>query len=225
MAPLLTTTAIVFALSNTVAAFAPNAHQAARVSHNRPTVALKESFGFDFAEDQVENTPAVILGEANYKQWVGEEIDNSFLNRQYDVVRRVRELDLLALTAELGILSKLEKQGVDLATIESLLPQAESLGLLSLVGNNQQLLINFAAPLLIEPAPILLPIVAGALDIGAPAFFLAAAALAGTDIFLIANDVEVPFIGLPAGVLLGLLLLPLSVVLGGVGVFFSSVKK
>lgn len=48
----------------------------------KSTTALKESFGFDFAEDQAENTPDVILGEANYKQWVGENIDNSFLNRQ-----------------------------------------------------------------------------------------------------------------------------------------------
>jgi hypothetical protein len=50
------------------------------------TTSLQESFGFDFAEDQAENTPSVILGEANYKQWVGENIDNSFLNRQ---VRRI----------------------------------------------------------------------------------------------------------------------------------------
>ena len=34
------------------------------------TTALSESFGFDFAEDSYENTPEVILGEANYKQWV-----------------------------------------------------------------------------------------------------------------------------------------------------------
>lgn len=225
MAPLFTVTATVLALSNTVAAFTPIASPAARVANNRPTFELKESFGFDFAEDQAENTPAVILGEANYKQWVGEEIDNSFLNRQYDVVRRVRELDLLALTAELGILSKLEKQGLDLATIEELLPSAEKLGLLSIVGNNQQLLINLVAPLLIEPAPLLLPAIAGALDIGAPAFFLGAAALVGADALLIVNDVEVPFVGLPAGVLLGALLIPLSAVLAGVGVFFSSVKK
>ncbi len=43
---------------------------------------LNENFGFSFAEDQAENTPDIILGEANYKQWVGENIDNSFLNRQ-----------------------------------------------------------------------------------------------------------------------------------------------
>ena len=48
----------------------------------RPTTSLNENFGLDFAEDQAENTPAVILGEANYKQWVGEKVDNSFLNRQ-----------------------------------------------------------------------------------------------------------------------------------------------
>jgi len=144
---------------------------------------------------------------------------------KYNVVRRIRELDLLALTAEYGILSKLEKNGLDLATAESLLPKAEELGLLSLVGNNQQLLINLVAPLLVEPAPILLPVIAGALDVGAPAFFLAAAALAGAEGFLIVNDVEIPFIGLPAGALAGLLLLPLSVILGGVGVFFGGLKK
>lgn len=187
--------------------------------------ALKESFGFDFAEDQAENTPAVILGEANYKQWVGENIDNSFLNRQYNVVRRVRELDLLGLTAELGILSKLEKQGLDLKTLESLLPVAEELGLLSLVANNQQLLINGVAPLLIEPAPLLLPVVAGALDIGAPAFFGAAAAFGGLEAYLIASGAEVPFVGLSAGLVAGLLLVPLTVVTGGLGVGLSSVKK
>lgn len=144
---------------------------------------------------------------------------------QYDVVRRVRELDLLGLTAEYGILSKLEKQGLDLQKIESLLPAIEEAGLLSIAGSNQQLLINGVAPLVVEGAPLLLPLVAGALDIGAPAFFGGAAALAGLDAYLIANNVEIPFVGLPAGVVLGLLLVPGSVVLGGVGVFFSGLKK
>mmetsp|Transcript_8405 Transcript_8405/g.15865 ORF Transcript_8405/g.15865 Transcript_8405/m.15865 type:complete len:217 (-) Transcript_8405:327-977(-) len=187
--------------------------------------ALKESFGFDFAEDQAENTPAVILGEANYKQWVGEKVENSFLNRQYDVVRRVRELDLLGLTAEYGILSKLEKNGLDLATLESLLPTIEESGALSIVGSNQQLLINGVAPLVVEGAPLLLPVVAGALEVGPPAFFLAAAAFAGLEGALVVNNVEVPFVGLPAGVLAGLLLVPLSVAMGGVGVFLSGLKK
>lgn len=202
-------------------AFTPSSSVVPRVK----TTALNENFGFDFAEDSYENTPDIILGEANLKQWVGENMNNSFLNRQYNVVRRVRELNLLGLTADLGILSKLEKQGVDLKTLESLLPLAEELGLLSVVANNQQLLINGVAPLLIEPAPLLLPVIAGALDIGAPAFFGAAAAFGGLEAYLIASGSEVPFIGLPSGLVLGLLLVPLTAVTGGLGVGLSSVKK
>jgi hypothetical protein len=48
----------------------------------RPSTALPESFGFDFAEDSYENTPEVILGEANYKQWINKVDKNAFLNRQ-----------------------------------------------------------------------------------------------------------------------------------------------
>jgi len=39
------------------------------------------------------------------------------------------------------------------------------------------------------------------------------------------NHVEIPFVGLPAGVLAGLLLVPLSGVMGGVGVFLGGLKK
>ncbi len=129
------------------------------------------------------------------------------------------------MTAEYGILSKLEKNGLDLATLEGLLPTIEDLGVLSTVGSNQQILINGVAPLVVEGAPLLLPVVAGALEVGPPAFFLAAAALAGAEAGLVVNNVEVPFVGLPAGVLLGVLLVPLSVGIGGVGVFLGSLKK
>lgn len=138
---------------------------------------------------------------------------------------RVRELNLLKTTAENGVLSKLEAQGLDLATIEQLLPVIEQLGLLRLAGNNQQLLVNLAAPLLIEPAPFLIPLVAGAIATGPSAFYGAAAALLGFDLFLFANDVEVPFVGLSAGATLGLLLIPLSVVSGAAGVALASINK
>jgi Protein of unknown function (DUF1118) len=144
---------------------------------------------------------------------------------QYNVLGRVRELNLLQSTVDNGILSKLEANGLDLATIEKLLPIAEDLGLLSLAGSNQQLLINLAAPLLIEPAPILIPVIAGALEKGPSAFFGAAAALIGLEVLLVTNDVEVPFVGLPAGVVLGLLVVPLSVVLAAVGVSLAGLKK
>ena len=119
----------------------------------------------------------------------------------------------------------MEKNGLDLAKLESLLPQAESLGLLSAVGNNQQLLINLVAPLLIEPAPLLVPVVAGALEVGPISFYLASLSLLGIEALLIANNVEVPFVGLPAGAVAGLLLVPLAVLTGGIGVFFSGLQK
>jgi hypothetical protein len=132
---------------------------------------------------------------------------------------------LLQTTVDNGVLSKLEANGVDLVTIEKLLPLADKLGLLTLAGSNQQLLVNLAAPLLIEPAPILIPVVAGALATGPPAFFGGAAACAGLELILLANDVEVPFVGLSAGVVAGLLLVPLTVVLGAAGVALSGLKK
>ena len=48
----------------------------------RPSTKLYENFGFDFAEDQVENTPQIILGEANYKKWVNGVDPDNMLNRQ-----------------------------------------------------------------------------------------------------------------------------------------------
>merc|ERR1712032_603370 len=122
-------------------------------------------------------------------------------------------------------MGKLEKNGLDLKTVEKFLPLLEEYGLLSLVANNQQLLVNLAAPLLIEGAPFLLPIVAGALEIGPPAFFAGAAALAGIDYALVANNVEIPFVGLSAGFYLGLVLVPFSTVLAVAGIALGSLKN
>ena len=149
----------------------------------------------------------------------------SLIHKQYAVLTRVRELGLLEQTAELGLLSKLEKQGLTLKKAEELLPVLEDLGILSLVANNQQLLINGVAPLAVEGAPLILPVLAGALDIGAPAFFAGAAGLAGLDAFLFTQGVEIPFIGLNAGAVLGLVLIPLSVVLAVVGGAIGNLKN
>lgn len=140
-------------------------------------------------------------------------------------MRRVRELELLKVTADNGILSKLEEKGLDLVTIEKLLPLAEDLGLLSLAGKNQQLLVNLVAPLLVEPAPLLIPLVAGAIQAGPAAFYLASAGLIGSDLYLLANDIELPLVGLSAGVTLGLLLIPLGLVSGAAGFALGTLKK
>jgi hypothetical protein len=149
----------------------------------------------------------------------------SFVFRQYNVIRRVRELNLLQATIDAGVLSKLEKNGLDLVKLEELLPLLEQYGLLSLAANNQQLLVNGVAPLLVEGAPLLLPVVAGALEVGPAAFFLASATLAGLDAYLFTSGTEIPLLGLPAGPVAGLLLIPLAAVTGGVGVFLSGLKK
>lgn len=221
MAPLFSLLTVGFATG--AAAFSTNSGMAATSS--RPSTKLYENFGFDFAEDQVANTPQIILGEANYKKWVNGVDPDNMLNRQYPVLARVRELGLLEKTAELGVLSKLEKQGLTLEKAEELLPILENLGVLSLVANNQQLLINGVAPVAVEGAPFILPVVAGALEIGAPAFFAAAAGLAGLDLLLFATGAEIPFVGLSAGVFLGLVLVPLSAVLAAVGLAFVLLKE
>jgi len=196
-----------------------------RVQKLPSSTQLYEDFGLGLGEPTYENQPDLLKGEQEYKQYINRINEKNMLNRKYNVVQRVRELDLLQATIDNGILSKLEANGLDLETVESLLPLAEKLGLLSLAGNNQQLLVNGVAPLLVEGAPLLLPVVAAALEIGPIAFFGGAAALAGADFALVANNVEIPFVGLSAGFYLGLLLVPLAGVLAAVGVALASLKK
>ena len=79
MAPLSTLLTVALATSSATA-FSVNSGV---TTSTRPTTTkLHESFGFDFAEDQVENTPLEILGEANYKKWLNGVDPNNFLNRQ-----------------------------------------------------------------------------------------------------------------------------------------------
>jgi len=66
---------------------------------------------------------------------------------------RVLELRLLKKTAESGLLTALEEKGVTLSDVEGLLPLAEQLGVLGLVADN--------AELIVEAAPTLLPLAAG----------------------------------------------------------------
>ena len=112
-----------------------------------------------------------------------------------------------------------------MATVEKLLPLAEELGLLSLAANNQQLLVNLVAPLLVEGAPLLLPVLASALEVGPAAFYAGAAGFIGLDAFLLANNVEIPFVGLSAGFYLGLLLVPLAAASAAAGTALGSLKK
>lgn len=141
------------------------------------------------------------------------------------MIGRVRELDLVGATADNGILSKLEKNGLDLVTIESLLPVIEEAGLLGVVANNQQLLVNGVAPLVVEGAPFLLPVVAGALEVGPSAFYLASFLSLVAEGYLITSGAELPLVGIPAAPVAGLLFVPLAVATGAVGSFLGGLKK
>lgn len=66
----------VFALlASAVSSFAPTS------SVNRQTL-LRESFGFDFAEDSYANQPKLLRGEQEYKQFVNKYAENNMLNRK-----------------------------------------------------------------------------------------------------------------------------------------------
>ena len=75
MAPLKNTLLVLVATAATTSAFvAPSA--------TRPATKLSESFGFDFAEDTYSNQPDFLKGEGEYKTWIGQTKENSFVNRQ-----------------------------------------------------------------------------------------------------------------------------------------------
>jgi len=141
------------------------------------------------------------------------------------VLRRVRELDIIGKTAELGILSKLENLGLDLETTEKLLPFLEESGALTIAGNNQQLLVNGIAPLLIEPAPYILPAIAVLLEKGPSAFYALGAATLGLQVLIVTTHAEIPLTGLGLSALSGALLIPATGIFAVAGVALASLKK
>jgi hypothetical protein len=84
MAPLssLLTASLLVASTGAFSPASPMTSSSIRPSTGNTNTRLYENFGFSFAEDQVENTPQLILGEANYKKWVNSVDPNNMLNRQ-----------------------------------------------------------------------------------------------------------------------------------------------
>eukprot|EP00968_Pinguiococcus_pyrenoidosus_P017335 scaffold1724_cov246-Pinguiococcus_pyrenoidosus.AAC.7 len=140
---------------------------------------------------QVKNTDPKILGEVNYRNFVKSQtgVDSPLLTRDYPLLQRVKELKLLSKTAESGLLSTLEAQGVTLSQVEKALPLAEELGLIDLLLGNGNFLLNGVAPLAVEPAPILLPLLAKAVGVPGSLYKALALGLVGLEGFIIyTND-------------------------------------
>lgn len=170
---------LVLAIASVALAFSPSGRFGLlKVRQMNP---LNENFGFDFSEDSYANTPKQILGEANYVKFV-QSYDEKALRvssgSRYDIIERIRALKLLTATADSGLLEALEAKGLTLAKVEKLLPLIDRLNLLPLLVKNKETLVGLA-PLLIEPAPALLPVLTGLLNTSPSSFILPGLTLAG----------------------------------------------
>lgn len=209
---------VVLTLTQSVLGFVPAVKYEARTSL-KP---LAENFFLDIAEDPVENTPKALLGEANYRNFVESYNPEGLIvgGPKYKLIERVRQLKLLSLTAESGLLEALESKGVTLSQIEKLLPLADQLNVIPFALANKDLLLNVVAPLIIEPAPVLLPIIVKILNTPSSTFTTAGLALiAGGAFEGIENNL---LLGAPL-VLLGAPAVVLGAVLGALGTSLPAV--
>lgn len=154
-----------------------------------------ENFGLPFAEDLNVFVPNEILGEARLKNTYvpglasSGIVDRPFLTEDYPILTRVAEMNLLSKTAEAGILTALTERGLTLSQLEAALPLLEQYGLLSLAVTNKQLFLNLVAPLLVEPAPLLLGPLAGIIKAGpTPPYALAVLCAGFTALGLVDGD-------------------------------------
>ena len=184
---------------------------------------LRENFFLDLPTltDPGKAAPQLLVSEENYRNVVDGFDDGALLNKvgpfpsggkAYQPFERVRALKLLTATANSGLLEALEAKGLTLSQVERLLPLADSLGLLGLVKSNKDL-VSGAAPLLIEPAAGLLPLLTSVVN-GSPSVYkLMGVSLAGLGLVEASDNA---LLGAPL-VLLGLPLIVLGTVLGSIG--------
>lgn len=172
---------------------------------------LNENFGLKIAEDPVVNTDRTILGEVAYKSFVESYDPKALLIGKYDIVERIRELKLLSLTVDSGLLDALADRGLTLSQVEKLLPLVDDLGLLPLLVKNKDLIVSLA-PLIIEPAPVLLPVVKSVISTPPSTFLFTGLTIVTLGGFEAITDNV--FLGAPLA-LLGLPLAVLGVVLSG----------
>jgi hypothetical protein len=71
---------------------------------------------------------------------------------------------LLSVIADSGILEELDERGVKLSEVERLLPKIDDFKLIPFAYNNRGIL-RILAPLVIEPAPVLIPLLVKALQV------------------------------------------------------------
>lgn len=123
------------------------------------TMSLRENFfiNINTVTDPAAATPKEIFGEVAYKDFINRVEPTGLLSDNYNIVQRIREQKLLTVVANSGLLETLEQKGLTLSKLEGLLTKADELKVLQLVKENKKLLKSLA-PLGIEPAPAIIPI-------------------------------------------------------------------
>jgi len=163
-----------------VSAFVSNANRARSL---QPRVKpVHENFFLDIAGDPKASTPAELYGEVAYKSFVAKNNPDGLLVAEYKIIDRARQLKLLSLVAESGLIEALEAKGLTLSRLEKLLPLADQLNLLPLALKNKDLVLSLA-PLIIEPAPVLLPLVTKLLKVSPSTFLFPGLALSAFGAF------------------------------------------
>merc|ERR1719231_1318609 len=158
-----------------------------------------ESFGFEFAENPNENTPAEILGEFKYKtKFVKSYKPKALLltGEPYPLFAATQEKRLLSATADAGLLTQLTDLGLGLSDIEKLLPILEQNGLLSLAGKNLPFILNVLGYLVVEPGQVAIPAVTNLLKVPAPLYTVAGAGIIGWDAYPFAAGIEPELLGI-----------------------------
>merc|ERR1719231_1361609 len=175
-----------------------------------------ESFGFEFAENPNENTPAEILGEFKYKtKFVKSYKPKSLLltGEPYPLFAATQEKRLLSATADAGLLSQLSDLGFGLSDIEKILPVLEQNGLLSLAGKNLPFLLNVIGSLVVEPGQVAIPTVTALLKVPAVLYQAAAVGIVTWDIYTFVAGIEPDLLGIGLRTPLTLLSLPIVALL------------
>lgn len=152
-----------------------------------------ENFGFDFAEDQVKNTPIEVLGERRLKtEFIKSYKPTATVleGKPYPLLQEVQQKKLLSATSEAGLLAALDDLGLSLSDVEKLLPVIEKSGLLKLAAKNLPLVVILTGYLVIEPAPFLIPVLGAALKVPPPVYALAALGSAGLEALIVATGAE-----------------------------------
>lgn len=202
---------VLFVVTNIVSGFVSHRINNIRVPRVKP---VHENFFLDIPTTLDSETTRVpeLRGEAAYKNFVESYKPEALIlgGEKYEILTRVRQLKLLSATADSGLLEALEAKGLTLSQVEKLLPVVDDLGLLPLAVKNKDLVLSLA-PLLIEPAPALLPLVVSLLRTSPATFSTAGAVLVGLGVVESLDNV---LLGAPLA-LLGAPLVLLGAVLGG----------